>query len=279
MIIFGILLFIINNSKNRFSVGIPEYKFELIEGKIVSEEMSDTQMWTDEDHIYDMDLEDEEIYFVWAKDIKEAERKFKRYKNIGVATEYKFQTTTEQYISATLKNYYSSTKKTAILQNKIDFSESIDNIIIKNDRNIYTVYIDGDESEARNILDNYTHLEYIYPNSIINIPLINKDNYTYCIITVDRAFDLHFIIVIKDNTDNTYTVGFGNGADHLDTGYYSSPNSYSIGNNLYIKNISNVTDFNTILFTSWDKLDEISILNAEILGWKKSIWDIIILQV
>jgi len=83
MIIFGILLFIINNSKNRFSVGIPEYKFELIEGKIVSEEMSDTQMWTDEDHIYDMDLEDEEIYYVWAKDIKEAERKFKRYNSLN----------------------------------------------------------------------------------------------------------------------------------------------------------------------------------------------------
>jgi len=199
--------------------------------------------------------------------------------SIGVPTEYKFQTTTEQYIPATLKNYFSSTKKTAILQNKIDFSESIDNIIIKNDGNIYTVYIDGDESEARNILDNYTHLEYIYPNSIINIPLINKDNYTYCIITVDRAKDLHFIIVIKDNTDNIYTVGFGNGVDHLYTGYYSSPNSYSIMKDLYIKNIRNMTDFNAILFTSWDKLDEISRINAEILGWKKSIWDIIIMQV
>jgi hypothetical protein len=130
-------------------------------------------------------------------------------------------------------------------------------------------------------------------NSIINLPLVSKNefNYKYCLLSMDGyleiedQLDFHYIICII-NLDlnyfermldpseiiNVYTLGYGN-VDQQRIGKYTSPNSYSTHYELPITSVDNLNQLNKLLFISWDNLDPVTKNNAEILGWKKSMWD------
>ena len=122
-------------------------------------------------------------------------------------------------------------------------------------------------------------------NSIRDLTLTHDiTNYKYCLLSMDgTAFsngrtDWHYIICIIDfqppassEITKVYTLGYGNTPNY--GGAYSSPNSYSLNLNLPITSVDNLNQLNQLLFVSWDNLDAVIRRNAEILGWKKSMWD------
>lgn len=119
-------------------------------------------------------------------------------------------------------------------------------------------------------------------NSIYTLPLesTTKDKYRYCLLSMDDLNDLHYIICII-HLDDSYFQGDAEPSDLIKvytlgySGDYSSPNSYSVRYNKPLVNVDTLNQFNDLLFIPWDSLDDIVRRNAIILGWKKSMWDIV----
>ena len=119
-------------------------------------------------------------------------------------------------------------------------------------------------------------------NSIYTLPLesTTKDKYRYCLLSMDDLNDVHYIICII-HLDDSYFQGDAEPSDLIKvytlgySGDYTSPNSYSVRYNKPLVNVDTLNQFNDLLFIPWDDLDDIVRRNAIILGWKKSMWDIV----
>ena len=137
------------------------------------------------------------------------------------------------------------------------------------------------------LLNNYNTFSVGIPyidNSIYTLPLesTTKEKYKYCLLSMEDLDDVHYIICIIHLDDDdihfesyeepsdlikVYTLGY--------SGDYTSPNSYSVRHNKPLVNVDTLNQFNDLLFIPWDSLDDIVRRNAIILGWKKSMWDIV----
>ena len=128
--------------------------------------------------------------------------------------------------------------------------------------------------------------------TIAHLDLIDKDRYRFCIITLDTFTDGHFLVVIKDLSNNfIYTLGYGRflqGGRPISTGFqdiayigaYSSPNSYTSDDR--IQNIfehgypKTERDLDSYLHIPWVDLEPIKRDAATILGWNENIWNLIL---
>lgn len=147
-------------------------------------------------------------------------------------------------------------------------------------------------------LNNYNTFSIGIPyqdNSIYTLPLesTTKEKYKYCLLSMEDLDDVHYIICIihldddihfesyEEHSDliKVYTLGYGGTLTYEGLkGGYSSPNGYSVNLNKPLVNVDTLNQFNDLLFIPWDSLDNIMRRNAIILGWKKSMWDIVFVK-
>jgi len=81
-IIFGILLYLFYNIVERFSIGIPEYQFTIVDGEIDESQTRQTHdtgiLAVRDDPVY-QDPNDDNIYYVYGDDIDDAQRNYDTY--------------------------------------------------------------------------------------------------------------------------------------------------------------------------------------------------------
>ena len=280
-ILIGIILYILNNKVNSFSIGIPEYNF--ISNDIAN--VNDSREFTNEPNndVYTSDLLLDNEYYVWADNENDARRKLKRH--IDLNTD-----------DATLVDIRITTPVIDVDQNNKT------NVVCKPNYNCNLVnefLSEGDECspychDDENCINYHTIDNCIQNCSFVNVNISRNPDGTFAL---DKTLEKDGFQILPEliNVDSTTPIRFNQVYENhiLFSEYifmkfleriYPGSNSHKIGNSLYYINgkiiLSRYSQFikrsttNPVFSKDWELLSVEQQTAATTLGWNEDTWDL-----
>lgn len=283
-ILIGIILFLLNNSINSFSIGIPEYHF--ISGDIQDQE--EDRMWTDDginNDVFELEplVQDRPIeYYVWADNENDARRKLKRHTDLNT------DGTTLVNINLTTPVINVDQKDKTNVVCEPNYRCSLVNDFLSEGDECFPYCHDDDEN-----CKNYHMIDNCLQNcSFVNVNISKNPDGTF---TLDKTLEKDGFQILPGliNVDSTSDILFNDVYDNhiLFSEYifmkfleriYPGSNSHKIGNSLYYINgkiiLSRYSGFikrsttNPVFSKDWEELSVEQQTAAETLGWNEDTW-------
>lgn len=282
-ILIGIILFILNNSINSFSIGIPEYQFTIEGEEINLSNVLDNGLMSVEDNpVYQDETLGENTIYVYGIDENDARRKLKRH--IDLNTD-----------DATLVDIRLTTPVIGVDQNdrtnvrcKPNYNCNLVNEFLSEGDECYPHCNDDDE----NCINYHKNERCIQNCSFVNVNISRNHEGTF---TLDKTLENDGFQIFPGlvNVDSTRPIIFDQVYENniLYSEYifkkfleriYPGSNLHKISNSLYYINGKIILSRNTpggkrstinpIFSQSWQELTEVQQIAATTLGWNEDTW-------